>query len=119
MVNDRRGYADTFWFSLFHEIGHILNGDYRISFDGHNDGEEDLADEFAQNTLIPQNEYTTFVRTNHVFNEKAICEFARNIQRDPGIVLGRLQKDGIVPFSNKSLSEKLRTKYSVSIVHTI
>ena len=116
MVNDRRGYADTFWFSLFHEIGHILNGDYRISFEGHNDGEEDLADAFAQNALIPQNEYQNFVRTNRILNEKAICEFARKIHRDPGIVLGRLQKDKIIPFSNKSLSEKLRTKYSVNVV---
>ena len=28
MVNDRRFYSDTFWFTLFHEIGHIINGDY-------------------------------------------------------------------------------------------
>ena len=31
MVNDRRHYADTFWFTLFHEIGHILNGDLGVS----------------------------------------------------------------------------------------
>ena len=30
MVNDRRLYADSFWFTLFHEIGHIMNGDYGI-----------------------------------------------------------------------------------------
>ncbi len=23
-MNDRRKYADTFWFSLFHEIGHVF-----------------------------------------------------------------------------------------------
>ena len=23
----RQSYADIFWFTLFHEIGHILNGD--------------------------------------------------------------------------------------------
>ena len=33
MVSDRRLYSDTFWFTLFHEIGHIMNGDYGISFD--------------------------------------------------------------------------------------
>lgn len=40
MVNDRRLYADSFWFTLFHEIGHILSGDYGVSFDmemGEND----------------------------------------------------------------------------------
>lgn len=33
MVNDRRLNADSFWFTLFHEIGHIINGDYGISFE--------------------------------------------------------------------------------------
>ena len=33
MVNDRRLYSDTFWFTLLHEIGHIINKDYGISFE--------------------------------------------------------------------------------------
>lgn len=33
MVNDRRLNSDTFWFTLFHEIGHIIHGDYGISFE--------------------------------------------------------------------------------------
>lgn len=32
MVNDRRRYADTLWFTLFHEIDHIINCDYGITF---------------------------------------------------------------------------------------
>ena len=36
MMNDRRLNADTFWFTLFHEIGHIINGDLGITFDGKN-----------------------------------------------------------------------------------
>lgn len=115
MVNDRRGYADTFWFSLFHEIGHILNNDYGISFDGHNDEAEELADVYAQNALIPQEKYSAFIRKNCSFNETIILEFAKEISRDPGIVLGRLQKDKIVPYSNKALSEKLKTKYNVCL----
>ena len=42
MVNDRRHYADTFWFTLFHEIGHILNGDLGVSFKGEKEDEADL-----------------------------------------------------------------------------
>lgn len=38
MVNDRRLNADSFWFTLFHEIGHIINGDYGISFEKGNWG---------------------------------------------------------------------------------
>ena len=33
MVKDRRLYSDTFWFTLLHEIGHIINKDYGISFE--------------------------------------------------------------------------------------
>ena len=59
MVNDRRHYADTFWFTMFHEIGHILNGDLGLSFNGE---QEDEADRYAQSTLIPQEEYEKFVQ---------------------------------------------------------
>ena len=33
MVNDRRLYSDTFWFTLLHGIGYIINKDYGISFE--------------------------------------------------------------------------------------
>ncbi|HAV90653.1 MAG TPA: addiction module antidote protein, HigA family [Eubacterium sp.] len=44
MVNDRRLNADSFWFTLLHEIGHILNGDYGISFEKETGEEEILVD---------------------------------------------------------------------------
>lgn len=31
LVNDRRHYEDNFWFTLFHEIGHVLSGDLGAS----------------------------------------------------------------------------------------
>lgn len=113
MVNDRRHYADTFWFSLFHEVGHILNGDFGITFDTPAREKEDAADQYAQETLIPSAPYRAFVDKQQ-FNEEAILNFAKYIQRDPGIVLGRLQNDGIVSFTDV-LSKKLRHKYNVKI----
>ncbi|HAR78114.1 MAG TPA: hypothetical protein DCR88_06395 [Anaerostipes hadrus] len=44
MVNDRRLYSDTFWFTLLHEIGHIINKDYGISFEKET-GEQEKAQE--------------------------------------------------------------------------
>ena len=109
MVNDRRHYADTFWFTLFHEIGHILNGDLGISF---NDEKEDEADLYAQRALIPQEKYVTFVNGNQHFDESLIREFADEIDRDPGIVLGRLMKDGIIPYTDTKMQKKLRYSYT-------
>ena len=52
MVNNRRLYADSFWFTLMHEIGHVMNGDFGISFEGEAGEAESMADEYAENKLI-------------------------------------------------------------------
>ena len=59
-----------------------------------------------------QNMTVSFVRMNE-FSENAIRRFAERIDRDPGIVLGRLQNDQIVPFTNVALSKALKHKYKV------
>ena len=112
MVNDRRHFADTFWFTLFHEIGHIMNGDFGISFHGEAEGEADL---YARRMLIPQENYDEFVTQNHRYDEKNIREFAKSIGRDPGIVLGRLMIDGKVSHTNTLLSKKIRHSYHVVV----
>ena len=112
LVNDRRHYADTFWFTLFHEIGHILNGDLGVSF---HDEAEDEADHYAQMKLIPQERYEEFIQQHQYFNETIICQFAEEINRDPGIVLGRLLRDKLVPETNMRLKNKLRHSYNVVI----
>ncbi|MBR4760717.1 MAG: HigA family addiction module antidote protein [Lachnospiraceae bacterium] len=113
MVNDRRHYADTFWFTLFHEIGHILNSDLGITFKAE---AEDEADQYAKNMLIPREKYEEFIDQNHCFDERTIVEFAESINQDPGIVLGRLMKDEIVEYTETYLSKKLRHTYKVVIV---
>lgn len=113
MVNDRRLYADSFWFTLMHEIGHILNGDFGISFDQETGEQELLADKFAEDNLIPKEEYTCFIEQKD-FNLNTIRKFAKQIDRDPGIVLGRLQNDGFVDDNDAAL-KSLRKKYRVKM----
>ena len=111
MVNNRGINEDTFWFSLFHEIGHIINGDYGISSEDREGDSETEADSFAADMLIPNEKYTQFIAENECFRKEAILEFAASIQRDPGIVLGRLEKDGYVDYNDwklKSLHKKYR-----------
>ena len=112
MVNDRRLYADSFWFTLFHEIGHIMNGDYGISFEKETGEQESLADIFAEDSLIPREEYAKFTE-QRAFGREAICRFARKVNRDPGIVLGRLQNDMLVDYNDWKL-KSLRKKYRVN-----
>jgi len=111
MVNDRRLNADSFWFTLFHEIGHIINGDYGISFLREDGEQEEAANRYAEDNLIPPEEYEEYINERN-FNLQSIQRFANQIERDPGIVLGRLQNDGIVSFDDWTM-KTLRHKYKV------
>lgn len=113
MVNDRRLNADSFWFTLFHEIGHIINGDYGISFEKETGEQEVSADKFAEDCLIPPEEYERFI-SDKKFGLQDIRKFANEIERDPGIVLGRLQNDGFVGFDDWTM-KPLRHKYMVKM----
>lgn len=111
MVNDRRLNSDSFWFTLFHEIGHIMNGDYGISFEKETGEKEAIADKFAEDLLIKPDEYQRFVERG-IFTLDTIQSFADWINRDPGIVLGRLENDGFVEYNDWTL-QSLRHKYKV------
>lgn len=111
MVNDRRLNADSFWFTLFHEIGHIVKGDYGISFEKEAGEQEEAADRYAEDSLIPPDRYQEFTLSGK-FDLYSIREFANQIERDPGIVLGRLQNDGIIGFDDWTM-KALRHKYKV------
>lgn len=116
MVDDRGKYTDTFWFTLFHEIGHVMNGDFGVSFYTEVEDETELAaDEYAQNTLIPSEKYSEFVQTGEAYTAESIRQFAVSIDRDPGIVLGRLKRDEYVPYAETMLSHELRHKYKVKM----
>ena len=110
LVNDRRLYEDTFWFTLFHEIGHVLNGNLGATCES-----ETMADEYARNKLIPEDKYTDFVMTYNSYNIKCIREFAESIDRDPGIVLGRLLYEHKVQYSDIHLYQSLRHRLNLFI----
>ncbi|HZK62300.1 MAG TPA: hypothetical protein VFC41_09485 [Anaerovoracaceae bacterium] len=83
--------ADKFWFSLFHEMCHIIRG--HINEPGETTIEqENEADAFSRDILISPDQYRNFIELN-CFTEECIITFARDIGIAPGVVLGRLQKE--------------------------
>jgi HTH-type transcriptional regulator/antitoxin HigA len=91
---------DTFWFTFFHECGHIALHGKKMLFlenDEMTGAEEDEANRFAADQLIPPNEWSQFLP--YTVTEQAIRDFAQRIGIAPGIVLGRLQKERGVPWS--------------------
>ena len=105
LVNEKYHYEDTFWFTLFHEIGHVLNGELGASSE-----KEAKADSYAKSMLIPDDKYHDFILECKNFDEKSIASFADTIDRDPGIVLGRLLIEHKVSNSNTELCNRLRKK---------
>ena len=101
MMSIRYKWADIFWFSLFHELGHILlHGHTTVILEGV-DGDpklkeqEDQADRFAADTLIPPGPYKKFTEKGRFYAED-IQQFADGVDIAPGIVVGRLQNDGLL-----------------------
>lgn len=99
----RYKWADIFWFSLFHELAHLVLHQHKGVFvnpaSGKKNDRERVADGFASDTLIPRAHYNRFV-TSAVFAADSVEAFAREIEVDPSIVVGRLQYEGLLPYSH-------------------
>ena len=100
----RNKYVDTFWFSLFHEIAHVINKDFLVNQDDVKISQkiEQKADIFASNALIDPDEYNKFISINNFTNE-AIINFSEKVKVLPGIVAGRLMTDNKIDWSNNYL----------------
>lgn len=99
---------DSLWFTLMHELAHIVSGHARdemlvddalVGRDAqpaaHKILEEALADQLASDWLIPPNPLHDFVRrTKPFFSRAAMLTFAASVGVHPAIVVGRLQHDG-------------------------
>jgi len=113
MLTLRGSWADIFWFSLFHELGHLyLHGKNLVILEEENeasppDKREREADKFAAENLIPAKEYQAFLHAAS-FYAPDILNFAEHVGIDPGIVVGRLQHDGHI---QNSWHNSLRTRY--------
>lgn len=90
----RGKYADKFWFSLFHEIAHIIYGHIGQA-NGTSDDDEKKADLFARETLVPSESLKSLVQ-DRIFTTETLIQFANSINIDVGILVGRLQHDGII-----------------------
>jgi addiction module HigA family antidote len=117
---------DQIWFTFFHEIGHILlhrkqqhfilenaEGDL---FEGGADATmqkyEEEANRFAADFLIPPDELHDFIATS-IFTNAAIHSFSDKISISPGIVVGRLQREGLLePHQGNDLKQRVRIHFT-------
>lgn len=95
---------DSFWFTFFHELGHILlHGKKYISlenvdFSAADPVKEQEAHDFAVSqtfTIDQENE----ILQNHTLTEKQIIEYAKKFNTHPAMIIGRLQFKKLIPYS--------------------
>jgi len=105
---------DHFWFSFFHEAGHILlHGKTEVFIENNKSDrskKEVEADVFASNFLIPKSNYKKLTSLNK-FSGQLILAFAQELNLAPGIIVGRLQHDGLIPYN---WLNKLKRKFNFS-----
>jgi HTH-type transcriptional regulator/antitoxin HigA len=91
---------DHLWFTFFHECGHLLlHGKKMLFLEGSSmtGDDEEEANVFARERLIPQEKFEAFKLVSP--SSESIEEFAKRIGIAAGIVLGRMQKEELVPWS--------------------
>ena len=98
MLSARHLSDDHFWFTFFHEAGHlVLHSQNRlfIEYDSSPDSKEELeANTFAQDLLIPDEHREEFLKLKR--DVRQVARFARKIGISPGIVVGQLQHQEVL-----------------------
>lgn len=95
---------DSFWFTFFHELGHIiLHGKKYISLENvdflaADPEKENEANQFAvSHTFTKEQEQE--VLQNKPIIEQDIIDYAEKFNTHPAMIIGRLQHDGYIPYS--------------------
>lgn len=113
LITDRNKRADIFWFSLLHELGHIINKDfYTNEFDlAKYEEHENIADKFAAEFLIDSKAYREFVEVGD-FSRESIKRFSEDQRVLSSIITGRLKNDKLIDYS---VFNDLNTYYKISL----
>ena len=102
--------ADEFWFGLFHELAHIILGHVGKKSDT-TEGDEKAADKWSADTLIPFSDFEIFTEKRD-YSEKSVLSFAKEQGITPGIVVGRMQMEGLI---NRNKMNNLKEKYEIAV----
>jgi HTH-type transcriptional regulator / antitoxin HigA len=88
---------DQFWFTVFHEVGHLLLHGARTFVDDRNtpnSESEQEANEFARSCIIPDSRMAEFESLRGERN--AVLRFSVSVGVAPGLTVGQLQRRQII-----------------------
>ncbi|MEL6977228.1 MAG: HigA family addiction module antitoxin [Pseudomonadota bacterium] len=92
---------DHFWWTFFHEAGHVLlhRGKTFADEKGFENPEEQEADRFAEEILVGSERLVDFIATKPRSGAE-VTRFASDVGVHPGIVVGMLQHRKVIPYSH-------------------
>lgn len=104
---------DIFWFTFFHELGHILLHGKKdifledIDYADKQKEKEEEADAFSSRILLSQSEEAEIIKQGD-YSADAIRYFANKFNIHPAIIVGRLQHKRVITYTTHSnLIEKV------------
>lgn len=111
----------SFWFNLFHELCHLLKHSKKKTFynfdcqthgkhaEAADDEEEAEADKYSRDTLIAPIAWNGFIGGRRAFTASSIRSFASAQQVPTDVILGRLQREKLVHYSNPMVRNCMQT----------
>ena len=106
--------VDNFWFTLTHEVAHLVANHHGVHIDSNlekpsDNAAEKTADKLASEWLLDTTTYERFIAgSGHFFSRESITAYAGSISRHPGIVVGRLHHQNKAPYSHlRGMLEKV------------
>ncbi len=104
-LSDRYKRNDVFWFSFFHELGHVLLHGKKdvflesVDYEGKDLEKEAEADAFAIEWTLSK-EQEAIIMQDQALDREKILAYAQAFHTHPALIVGRLQKKGIIPYSD-------------------
>jgi len=109
---------DHFWFTFFHEIGHLVLHDERALFVEDESSvtmrEEQEANAFSRNVLLSDEQYAEMLEVSG--NAKSIIKFAVKANLAPGVIVGQMQHADII---RKNQMNSLKRRYKAEELEII
>ncbi len=108
-LTDRQKDYNAFWFTFFHELGHILyHGKKDIFIDGiksikPDKEKEEEADAFATRMLLSEKERNELFKYP-VFDRELILELSQKFKKHPGIIVAQVQRQYKYLYNNVNLN---------------
>ena len=121
-ITDRQKDYNAFWFTFFHELGHILlHGKKDIFIEGlgdiiHDKEKEDEADAFAARMLLSEKERNELFRNTN-YTTELIRSFSQKYKKNPSIIVSQIQREGKIEYSDFRLNRlKIRVEFGKLIM---